>query len=54
MKSCDFEDTRIQVAVILYPRVVDLEAWYRVYEALDFDASRTELRRSTDGQRHHP
>jgi hypothetical protein len=52
MKAADFDDTRVKIAVLLYPRVVDLEAWYRVYEAVDFDGSRAELRRATERPTH--
>lgn len=44
MRECGFEETRIEVAVILYPVVVDQDNWFQVYDALSFGSSRQTLR----------
>lgn len=44
MKACDWEDTRIEVAVLLYPRLVDGDQAYRLYDGLTYSSSRTTLR----------
>jgi hypothetical protein len=44
MRECSFESTRIDVAVLLYPAVVDPESWSQVYDQLSFLHSRQELR----------
>lgn len=43
MKVCSFENTKIEVAAMLYPVVVDPENWYRVYSVLSFSSSHTTL-----------
>ena len=53
VKVCDFEKSKISIAVILYPQVVDLNEWYRVYRALDFKSSRDKLRNRI-GERRQP
>jgi len=45
VKAATFADTQIDIAVTLYPRVLDLSDWYKVYDALDFESSRTKLRK---------
>jgi hypothetical protein len=44
MKACSFDDTRIEVAVILYPRIVDARNWYQIEDALSFSSSKATLR----------
>ena len=44
MQQSGFDNTRIEIAAALYPRVVDPASWSVVYAALDFDASRDTLR----------
>jgi hypothetical protein len=44
MKACSFDDTRIEVAVILYPRIVDSRNWYQIEDALSFSSSKQTLR----------
>ena len=44
MQQSGFDDTRIEIAATLYPRVVDPAGWSAVYAALDFDTSRDTLR----------
>ncbi len=39
-----FSDDRIEAAVVLYPRVVDPEVWFRVYDGFDFDSDKDEVR----------
>jgi hypothetical protein len=47
MKACSFEDTRIEIAVTLYPRIVDPQSWYTVNDAFDFSSSKQTLRQRT-------
>ena len=44
MKTAGFDSTRIEIAVLLYPRVVDQHRWFTVDDALDFSSSRATLR----------
>jgi len=44
VKACSFESSRVEMAVVLYPRVVDLNRWFLVDEAFDFPSSRQQLR----------
>jgi len=44
MKACTFEDTRIEIAVALYPRIVDMDRWYRINDAFGFSSSKETLR----------
>ncbi len=44
MKSSNFDDTRIAIAATLRPRTVDLPRWYLVYDALQFESSKSTLR----------
>lgn len=44
LKACRFESARIDVAVALYPRVIDVERWFLVDEAFDFSSSRLALK----------
>jgi len=39
-----FAEPKLQIAVLLYPRVLDPENWYRVYELFPFSAEREQLR----------
>jgi len=45
MKLCTYEDTRIEVAAALYPRVVDSQNWYVVYDGLTYSSSKQTLRK---------
>ncbi len=44
LKRFDFESDRLKVAKLLYPRVVDPENFFVVYEAFTFSSSKEELR----------
>lgn len=44
MKAVNFEDTKIEIAVLLYARTVDPNNWYLVYDALTFSSSKASLR----------
>jgi len=44
MKACSFDDTRIEIAVVLYPRIVDRREWYRLEDGLNFSSSKQTLR----------
>jgi hypothetical protein len=44
LEACRFESARIDVAVALYPRVIDVERWFLVDEAFDFSSSRLALK----------
>jgi hypothetical protein len=39
-----FSDDRVDAAVVLYPKVLDPENWFRVYGAFDFDGDKDEVR----------
>ena len=44
VRAVSFSDTQVEVAAMLHPRCADLRGWYRVYAALSFERSRSELR----------
>lgn len=44
MKLCAYDDTRVEVAAALYPRVVDNQNWYLVYDGLTYSSSKKTLR----------
>jgi len=44
MKAIPFDDTRIEVAVLLYPRIVDPDRWFKVFDAFAFSQSGQTLR----------
>lgn len=44
MKLCAYEDTRIEIAATLYPRVVDNQNWYLIYDGLTYSSSKKTLR----------
>lgn len=44
MKLCSYEDTRIEIAATLYPRVLDSQNWYLVYDGLTYSSSKKTLR----------
>lgn len=44
MKLCSYEDTRIEIAATLYPRVLDSQNWYLVYDGLSYSSSKKTLR----------
>ena len=45
VEKMGFSSEEVQVAVMLYPRLVDLNNWFIVEQALTFRSSRQELRR---------
>ncbi len=45
LEEFDFENDRLKAAKLLYPRVVDPENFFVVYEAFDYASSKEELRR---------
>lgn len=49
MKLASFDDTRVEMAVALAPRVIDGDRWFEVYGALSFSASRDALRQRLGG-----
>jgi hypothetical protein len=44
MKLCSYDDTRIEIAAALHPRVVDSQNWYQVYDGLTYASSKKTLR----------
>lgn len=44
MQLASFDDTRVEIAVALAPRVLDGDRWFEVYGALSFSSSRDTLR----------
>lgn len=44
IKACRFDSARIELGVVLYPRVVDVERWFLVDEAFEFSSSRLALK----------
>ena len=48
IRLADFETTKIAMAAMLYPRVLDVQDWYRVYDALTFESSKKKLRQRVD------
>jgi hypothetical protein len=44
MKLCSYDDTRVEVAAALYPRVIDSQNWYLVYDGLTYSSSKKTLR----------
>jgi hypothetical protein len=44
MKLASFDDTRVEIAAALAPRVLDGDKWFEVYGALSFSSSRDTLR----------
>jgi len=45
LREFDFEDDRLKVAKLLYPKVVDPENFFIVYDAFTFSSSKRELRK---------
>ncbi len=45
VRLADFETTKIEMATTLYPRVLEVKDWYRVYDALTFESSKKKLRK---------
>lgn len=43
--ACTFESTKVDVAVMLHPYVVDVENWFEVYDAFTFPSSRKKVQR---------
>jgi hypothetical protein len=44
MKTCTYEDTRVEIAVSLYPRIVDPQNWYLVNDGFTYSSSKQSLR----------
>jgi hypothetical protein len=44
MKLVSFDDTRIEIAVVLAPRILDRDRMFDLYGALSFSSSRDSLR----------
>lgn len=44
MKLIGFDESRVEIAVMLAPRVLDGDKWFEVYGALSFSSSRDALR----------
>lgn len=44
MTSLGFDDARVEIAVLIAPRIVDPQRWHLVYGALQFSGSRDALR----------
>ena len=44
LKACSYESSRVEVAVILYPRIIDLNRWFLIDEAFDYSSSRQQVR----------
>ncbi len=45
MRAVSFDDHRLEIATLLFPRVVDPGRFYVAYEALDFPSSKDALRK---------
>lgn len=45
INACTFEDTKVDVAIALYPYVVDIDRWFQVYDAFTFASSRKKIER---------
>jgi hypothetical protein len=50
VETMRFADDEVDVAVMLYPRVVDPGNWYVVEQAISFESSRRELRQRLAGE----
>lgn len=48
LKACSFESTRVEMAVALYPRVVDLNRWFLIDEAFEYSSSRQAVRQRVE------
>lgn len=44
-----FDETKVEAAAWLFPRVIDREQWFTVYDALTFGSSKEALRARTTG-----
>ena len=40
-----FDSDKVEGAVVMHPRTLDLENWFKVHDAFDFDSSKQELRK---------
>lgn len=47
MSLFDFDDDKVEAAVLLFPKVLDQHNWYTVYAGLTFGSDKAELRRRT-------
>jgi len=45
LKASPFEQARVEMAVLLYPRTSDVQRWFLVYGAFDFPSSKEGLRK---------
>lgn len=50
MELASFDDTRVEIAVVCAPRVIDGDRWFEVYGALTFSSSRDALRNRVGGR----
>lgn len=50
MELASFDDTRVEIAAVCAPRVVDGDRWFEVYGALTFSSSRDALRNRVGGR----
>jgi hypothetical protein len=48
LKACTYESSRIEMAVILYPRIVDLNRWFLIDEVFDYASSRQQVRQRVE------
>lgn len=39
-----FDNDKVEAAVVMHPKVVDMENWFKVHDAFTFDSSKDELR----------
>ena len=45
LEEFSFDRDKIEAAVVMHPRVVDMKNWFKVHDAFSFDSSKEELRR---------
>jgi hypothetical protein len=48
LKACSYESSRVEMAVILYPRIVDLNRWFLIDEVFDYSSSRQQVRQRVE------
>ena len=46
--AISFAQTQVEIAALMYPRVLDRRDWYRVYGALTFDSSKRSLKQRVE------
>ncbi|TGE09258.1 DUF4476 domain-containing protein [Hymenobacter fodinae] len=49
LSTLTFDRNRVELAKYAYPRVIDPQRFYQVYEAFDFQANVQELQRFVEG-----